>query len=501
MMFSASQKKERVRGSIFRDTRRIVTAIALIAATGTPACRRFYDAYYGVPLSRNDTNHYSPPCEGAGHRRLWSLINFRDPKSVVLKEKPVGGRDLNANTSTATTFDLPALSPYNFDNIMLTSRAFNRELFVLYYDPQEDEFLIFIDEKRDPYLSKVYSPVWGRLKTVMPILTYALRNHFPDRFQGVHEFITYVSTGDVIKLNCECVVERERLSRPNYCQNDKFAPILQFGSVYKDSTILPSLVTMPSWPQLSCFEEWQKKGSICENLKLQRAESGKLGGDESLGRDAAAGGSKQMPFSEWDALIPTLIWRGSDYPFLTCIHDGVRPVQWARDIASQLARFGNNARGVVSALMAVWHILTPRWRVIALSAMAQLDAEEVIEADGNGMQLQQRHQFTWIDAKFTFKSKVHGAPVIEKVVLYEPFREFGIGVTSDEQMTLSQLSKYKYHIDLGGGGGTTWFGTLDKLGLPGLLFHHETSAKDYFHDELLPWVHYVPLSEVSFLHS
>ena len=59
-----------------------------------------------------------------------------------------------------------------------------------------------------------------------------------------------------------------------------------------------------------------------------------------------------MPFSEWDALIPTLIWRGSDYPFLTCIHDGVRPVEWARDIASQLARFGNNARGVVSALMA-----------------------------------------------------------------------------------------------------------------------------------------------------
>ena len=156
MMFSASQKKERVRSSIFRHTRRIVTSIALIAATGTRTCRRLHDAYYGVPLSRNDINHYSPPCEGAGHRRLLSLINFRDPKSVVLKEKPVGSSDLNANTSAATTFDLPALSPYNFDNIMLTSRAFNRELFVLYYDPQEDEFLIFIDEKRDPYLSKVY---------------------------------------------------------------------------------------------------------------------------------------------------------------------------------------------------------------------------------------------------------------------------------------------------------------------------------------------------------
>ncbi len=125
----------------------------------------------------------------------------------------------------------------------------------------------------------------------------------------------------------------------------------------------------------------------------------------------------------------------------------------------------------------------------------------MIGADENGMQLQQRHQVTWIDAKFTFKSKVHGAPVIENVVLYEPFHEFGIEVTSDEQMTLPQLSKYKYHIDLGGAGGTTWFGTLDKLGLPGLLFHHETSTQDYFHDDLLPWVHYVPVNEVSFLHS
>jgi hypothetical protein len=198
-MFSVFQKNERVRSSIFQDTRRIVT-IALLAATGTLACRRLHDAYYGGPLSRNDTDQDSQPCDGAGRCRLWSQCLFRDPKSVVLKEKPVGSSDRNANTSAATTFDLPALSPYNFDNIMLTSRAFNRELFALCYDPQEDEFLVFIDENRDPYLSKVYSPVWARLKTVMPILTYALRNHFPDRFQGVHEFITYVSTGDLLRV-------------------------------------------------------------------------------------------------------------------------------------------------------------------------------------------------------------------------------------------------------------------------------------------------------------
>jgi hypothetical protein len=62
-------------------------------------------------------------------------------------------------------------------------------------------------------------------------------------------------------------------------------------------------------------------------------------------------------------------------------------------------------------------------------------------------------------------------------------------------MSLPDLARYKYHIDLGGGGGTTWTGTIDKLAMPGLLFHHMTPTKDYFHDLLVPWRHYIPVSE------
>ena len=61
-------------------------------------------------------------------------------------------------------------------------------------------------------------------------------------------------------------------------------------------------------------------------------------------------------------------------------------------------------------------------------------------------------------------------------------------------MSLTDLAKYKYHIDLGGGGGTTWSGTIEKLAMPGLLFHHLTPTKDYIHDRLRPWKHYVPIS-------
>jgi hypothetical protein len=29
--------------------------------------------------------------------------------------------------------------------------------------------------------------------------------------------------------------------------------------------------------------------------------------------------------------------------------------------------------------------------------------------------------------------------------------------------------------------------------MPGLLFHHETPSVDWFHSELVPWQHYVPI--------
>jgi len=42
-------------------------------------------------------------------------------------------------------------------------------------------------------------------------------------------------------------------------------------------------------------------------------------------------------------------------------------------------------------------------------------------------------------------------------------------------------------------GGTTWTGTIEKLALPGVLFHHVTPTKDWFHDLLVPWEHYIPV--------
>lgn len=43
-------------------------------------------------------------------------------------------------------------------------------------------------------------------------------------------------------------------------------------------------------------------------------------------------------------------------------------------------------------------------------------------------------------------------------------------------------------------GGTSWQGTLTKLQMPGVLFHHETPTKDWFDDMMEPWKHYIPVA-------
>ena len=60
-------------------------------------------------------------------------------------------------------------------------------------------------------------------------------------------------------------------------------------------------------------------------------------------------------------------------------------------------------------------------------------------------------------------------------------------------MDKKDILNYKYQLDLGGGGGTTPT-TIDKLAMPGLLFHHVTPTKDYIHDRMKPWKHYIPVA-------
>ena len=68
-----------------------------------------------------------------------------------------------------------------------------------------------------------------------------------------------------------------------------------------------------------------------------------------------------------------------------------------------------------------------------------------------------------------------------------------IGIAAGPEMTLHELAEYKYHITIGGGGGTEFAGFVQKMAMGGLVFHHMTPTRDYIHDYFEPWVHYVPV--------
>ena len=124
--------------------------------------------------------------------------------------------------------------------------------------------------------------------------------------------------------------------------------------------------------------------------------------------------------------------------------------------------------------------LLPRWKAVALTANAELQAEGTTD-----------NISPWANMKLSSYIFAGKSPTIGSV-RYAAWES--VGIATGEHMSLQELAKYKYHIDLGGGGGTTWSGTIEKLGMPGLLFHHVTPMKDYLHDHLIPWKHYIPVS-------
>lgn len=173
------------------------------------------------------------------------------------------------------------------------------------------------------------------------------------------------------------------------------------------------------------------------------------------------------------------MWRGSDFCFLLCVRKGnYRYNLKPEDIPGE-----NTADGLVNGLREMWDTLSPRWKAVTWSLEEEIQLAELKQAYGREFE-----SFPWIDAKFTNK---HRGP--DETDNWHHFQELGGDVVS-EHMRWEEAFVYKYHTDFGGGGGTTWLGVESKLALPGVLLHHETQAYDWFHEDLIPYVHYIPVS-------
>ena len=314
-----------------------------------------------------------------------------------------------------------------------------------------------------------------RYVILVPLFVHAMRTNNPERFRpGQPVFQMVFSVSDYLTTTCA--------NDPDLCPTNKFyPPIVSFSSVYRDDRILPTAKSFPNPHFSGCLYESKVMGSpLCTWPQVD----------------------KSLPF---DSLINQVVWRGSDFNFLGVL-DAYRGMngRWVHQEFSDALPSMSNAE-VVAKLMARFSDLTPRWKAVALALH-----EAVNGIPGSN---------SWINVRFTGNS-LKG--------LHHRFLSRGMVVSEEQPMSAMTMSKYKYQIDLAGGtfmdiqrmlalvafllltrrcllstaityfvnyagGGTTWQGTLTKLRMPGVLFHHETPTKDWFYDLMEPWVHYIPI--------
>jgi hypothetical protein len=286
---------------------------------------------------------------------------------------------------------------------------------LLIYNPVDDNMLVYsVSHSNMPV-----SNVCRRCRTYVPILARSLwQNQRLSPDQAPLQL--FFSEGDFPYVDMERVVGTRNDTKKIDEGPKSFCPWVQFGSVFRDSTILPTVHAFPFAQYMWCVEEW---------IRHQQSQPG-----NASFTDLAANTTEpnrlcrkwRLPLRPrpWYTLIPQLIWRGSDYACLhTLRHEDFRSPYTVPEFP-----------------------FFPRRLAVNMSANGE----------------------TWFDASIPSK-------------------------TSPTALTNSILSKYKYQVDIAGAGGTTWTGTLEKLAMTGLLFHHETPAKDWFYDSFKAWEHFVPI--------
>ena len=212
------------------------------------------------------------------------------------------------------------------------------------------------------------------------------------------------------------------------------------------------------------------------------------------------------PDLAWDDLEDRLIWRGSNLRMADEIPGGMPLSSSNRAVLDAiLALEGESGPEGVTASRLLQKVVdsptastqvTPRLKATLMSAAArearEANAASLSAAAERSTELAASLQSFDLDALFTRKDLE--AP--DSYELYDALQNHGIVITAPERLDAEELSKFRYHIDLGGAGGTTWSGLFAKLAMPGLLFHHQTVMSDFFvGDELVPWSHFVPVKQ------
>ena len=372
---------------------------------------------------------------GAGR----TLGDFADPKTSLLRSQgPKTYMDL-------VNEDAP-LPQYSLKKAINAADLFTSRYAILRYDPASDKFIAYYSNKH------LYVSGCGKLNGAIHHLTMILRALFPHRFTpDSQELVLAIQAGDYPDTMPyrPCVVWNKNAPCTPFLNTA--APILAFGSVYA-GPLFPNMMGLPMpGTHLGCFLRWAQRKEVCDFFQ----------------------NNQELPTVAWDQLKPQLVSRYTDFNFISIQKRHERPSFETYYLPGQSNPNVDPNEAATAMLKENFSNLLPRWKGAVLTAESEIEARNT-------------NTLPKVNIKFPRGSV--------KDRQWEESGWPGIG----ERMDKSQLSSFKYHIDVGGGGGTTWSGTVDKLKMPGLLFHHQTVTKDYIHDDLQPWVHYVPVnSELS----
>jgi len=343
------------------------------------------------------------------------------------------------------------LPQYSLSSVIHAANIYYTRYTLLRYDPSKDKFIAYYSDR--------HRWVSGCKKLVEAVrgLTILLRNLFPERFTpDSPELVLAIGGGDYPAVNNElygaCVWKNDE----GPCDESLLqqAPILHFGSVFAHP-LFPNIIAMPMpKAHTDCFIKWLMRDRQPCELFLPTPDA--------------------LP---WDELIPQLVWRGTDFQYLSFQNSLERP-SFEKYVDGKTNPNADQKRAATQILRQNFDKLIPRWKGVVYTAESEIEA---------------RRSKTLPKVNIKFASVAEGGK--HAAIGAKEYKKLeGIGFpVAGESLDEAQLSKFKYHIDIGGGGGTTWTGTVRKLAMPGLLFHHITPTKDYIHDQIQPWVHYVPV--------
>lgn len=347
-------------------------------------------------------------------------------------------------------------------------------------------------------------------------LVYTAMAYMPQRFKtGQPPFHAVTHQRDYLALRCSKDVPRGSKFNPCPASRD-YAPILNFGTGLKSAEVFPTAVTMPHPEFIDAVLKNTPSGKSAD-----AADWNPLGLDEGH-LDAVVHAREKL--IDWDERVSLMTWRGGDVPFVpgmpfgadrlegdTCaalLRDVLNMSQGDADAYAAGAPKGAAAkkddaepppRNVTVDDIVAWmttaegasaaKAMTPRWRAVIMSAVARKAAQSQSQSvlDGATLGVGELASRTgllpgeWLDAKFTAIANTKCAGLLPAELV-------------GEKRNHEQRQHYKYTLDVGGHGGTTWLGTLTAMSTASLVFRVDSPMADFYDAELHPWVHYVPVA-------